>query len=60
MKESVQLITETGLDRWKEAALSYKSQISTLSESFNTPEKVRESLHSSWAEHGGIRLLRRE
>jgi LmbE family N-acetylglucosaminyl deacetylase len=57
MEESVQLITEASLDRWKEAALSYKSQISTLDEAFNTPEKVRDSLRSYWAERGGVRLL---
>jgi hypothetical protein len=57
MRESVQLITGSGLKRWKEAALEYKSQISTLGEAFDTPEKVRESLQSYWAEYSGIRLL---
>jgi hypothetical protein len=57
MQESVHLITESGLDHWTEAALEYKSQISTLGEAFNTPEKVRASLQSYWAERGGIRLL---
>jgi LmbE family N-acetylglucosaminyl deacetylase len=57
MRESVQLITESGLKRWKEAALEYKSQISTLGEAFNTPEKVQGSLQSYWAECSGVRLL---
>lgn len=57
MVESAHVITETGLGRWKEAALSYKSQISALDDPFNTVEKVRESLRSYWAEWGGVRLL---
>jgi hypothetical protein len=57
MRESVHSITEAGLGRWKQAALEYKSQIITLREAFDTPEKVQESLHSYWAEQGGIRLL---
>jgi LmbE family N-acetylglucosaminyl deacetylase len=60
MKESVQMITETGLNRWKEAALAYKSQISGLGEAFNTTEKVQESIQTYWAERGGIRLLQTE
>lgn len=57
LRETVYPVTETGLSRWKEAALGYKSQISTLGEVFNTPEKVQASLQSYWAERGGIRLL---
>ncbi|HVF25349.1 MAG TPA: PIG-L family deacetylase [Anaerolineales bacterium] len=57
MKESVHLITETGLERWQEAVLAYKSQIPTLGDLFNTPEKVRESIKSYWSLHKGIRLL---
>jgi len=57
MKESVPLITETGLNRWKEAALAYKSQISGLGKVFDTPEKVQESIQAYWAERAGIRLL---
>ena len=57
MKESVHLITEVGLERWQEAILAYKSQISTLGDVFNTPEKVKESINSYWALHKGIRLL---
>ncbi|HET9914828.1 MAG TPA: PIG-L family deacetylase [Anaerolineales bacterium] len=57
MQESVHPVTESGLSRWKEAALAYKSQISTLGEAFNTPEKVQESLQFYWAERGGLRLL---
>lgn len=57
MKESVLFITETGLERWKEAALAYKSQISGLGELFNTSDKVQASLQEYRAECGGIRLL---
>jgi LmbE family N-acetylglucosaminyl deacetylase len=57
LRETVYPVTETGLSRWKEAALAYKSQINTLGEVFNTPEKVQASLQSYWAERGGIRLL---
>ena len=59
MKESVQFITETGLSRWKEAALAYKSQIIVLGEAFNTPEKAQESLKTYWGERKGIRLLQK-
>ena len=57
MRESLQSITESGLDRWKTAALEYRSQIATLREAFDTPEKVQASLQAYWAERGGIRLL---
>ena len=57
MKESVHLITETGLDRWQEAVLAYESQIPALGDVFDTPEKVRESIKSYWSLHKGIRLL---
>jgi hypothetical protein len=57
MKESVQPITETGLSRWKEAALLYKSQFAALGETFDTPEKVRAGIQAYWAERGGIRLF---
>jgi LmbE family N-acetylglucosaminyl deacetylase len=60
MRESTHLITETGLNRWKEAALEYKSQIATLREAFDTPEKVQTSIQAYWAEYGGIRLLQRD
>ena len=57
MKESVQLITETGLSRWQEAALAYKSQLSSLGEAFDTPEKVQAAIQVYWAERKGIRLF---
>lgn len=57
MKESVHLVRETSLERWKDASLEYRSQIPTLREAFDTPEKVRSSLQSYWTERGGIRLL---
>lgn len=57
MKESVYPITETGLNRWKEAALAYKSQIIVLGDAFNTPEKAQASIQEYWAEEQGIRLL---
>ena len=57
MKESVHLITEAGLKHWQEAVSAYESQIPTLGDVFNTPEKVRESIKSYWSLHKGIRLL---
>jgi LmbE family N-acetylglucosaminyl deacetylase len=56
MKETMYSITETGLTRWKEAALAYKSQIVVLGDAFNTPEKAQESIQSYWAEQKGIGL----
>ena len=56
MKETMHSITETGLTRWKEAALTYKSQIVVLGDAFNTPEKAQESVQSYWAEQKGIGL----
>ncbi|HSB01610.1 MAG TPA: PIG-L family deacetylase [Anaerolineales bacterium] len=57
MKESAHLITETGLDRWKEAALAYKSQLSALGDPFDTPEKVQAAIQAYWGECRGIRLF---
>ncbi len=57
MKESVQLITETGLKRWQEAALTYKSQLAVLGEEFDTPEKVQVAIQTYWTEREGIRLF---
>jgi len=57
MKESVHLITESGLKRWQEAVLAYESQIPTLGEVFDSPENVQESVKSYWSLHKGIRLL---
>lgn len=57
MQQSVYSVTEAGLSHWGAASLEYKSQIPTLREAFDTPEKVQESLHVYWAERGGIRLL---
>jgi LmbE family N-acetylglucosaminyl deacetylase len=58
MKESVHPVTETGLKRWQEASLVYKSQIPTLGEPFDTSERVQASIRAYWAERDGIRLLR--
>jgi LmbE family N-acetylglucosaminyl deacetylase len=57
MRESVRLITEAGLGRWKEAALMYKSQLAALGEAFDTPEKVQAGIQAYWAERRGIRLF---
>ena len=57
MSESIHSVTEAGLSSWKEAALAYKSQLPVLGEAFETPEKTRNSIHSYWEAHGGIRLL---
>jgi len=60
MRESVHSITEAGLKSWQEAVLEYKSQLPALGESFDTPEKAQESIHSYWAERGGIRLFQKD
>jgi LmbE family N-acetylglucosaminyl deacetylase len=60
MKEFVHLITETGLNCWKEAILEYKSQLAGLGEAFNTPEKAQASIQSYWVERMGIRLLQKD
>jgi LmbE family N-acetylglucosaminyl deacetylase len=57
MSESVQPVSEAGLNAWKEAVLAYKSQLPWLGEAFDTPEKAHESIHSYWARHGGIPFL---
>ncbi|HUE99062.1 MAG TPA: PIG-L family deacetylase [Anaerolineales bacterium] len=57
MKESINSITEAGLNFWKEAVLAYKSQLPVLGEEFDTPEKAQASIHSYWAKCDGIRLL---
>lgn len=57
MEGSIQPVSEEGLRHWTQAALTYKSQISGLGDAFDTPEKVRASLHSYWEKHHGIRLL---
>jgi LmbE family N-acetylglucosaminyl deacetylase len=57
MQESVQSVTESGLEHWMEAALAYKSQLPVLGEAFETPEKTRTSIHSYWEGYRGIRLL---
>jgi LmbE family N-acetylglucosaminyl deacetylase len=60
MRESVHLITEAGLNCWKESVLMYKSQLPVLGEAFNTPEKAQASIQSYWAERIGIRLLQKD
>ena len=57
MSESVHSITEAGLHSWKEAIMSYKSQLPVLGEAFDTPEKAQASIQSFWGQYQGIRLL---
>jgi LmbE family N-acetylglucosaminyl deacetylase len=56
MKESVHMVTETGLKSWQEAILEYKSQIVVLGDSFNAVEKAREAIQAYWAVQTGISL----
>jgi hypothetical protein len=53
MKENLYPITEAGLEAWIEAALAYKSQLSTL---FESQDKMKEELRSYCSEKGGISL----
>lgn len=57
MKEKVHVVTESGLKSWQEAVLEYKSQLPTLGEALDSPEKARESIQNYWSERQGIRLL---
>jgi LmbE family N-acetylglucosaminyl deacetylase len=57
MAESTFRIPETGLTRWIEAALAYKSQFAVLGDQFDMPEKVEASIRNYWSERQGIRLL---
>jgi len=57
MKEKTYRITEAGLKSWKEAVLSYESQIPALGDAFDAPEKAEEAIQSYWEEWKGIRLL---
>lgn len=57
MRESVFRITEPSLGRWIEAALAYPSQLPTLGEGFETPEKAAKSIRNYWEEREGIRIL---
>jgi len=57
MKESVQPVTEAGLERWLDAVVAYKSQLPSLNEVVNTPENARRSIKSYWEQWGGVRLL---
>lgn len=53
MKESLYPITEAGLKAWIEAALAYKSQLSSL---FESSEKMEEEIHAYSLEKGGFSL----
>lgn len=59
MKESVHMVTETGLRSWQDAILAYKSQIPTLGDAFDTAEKAQESIQTYWSERKGVRLWER-
>jgi len=57
MKESTRRITEASLERWLDAVVAYKSQLPSLNEVVNTPERARASIRAYWEQWGGIRLL---
>jgi LmbE family N-acetylglucosaminyl deacetylase len=57
LKEEIHRITEAGLKSWKEAILSYASQIPALGETFDTPQKAEQAIQSYWEERKGVRLL---
>ena len=57
MEETAHRIPESSLERWVEAALTYKSQFPVLGDRFDTPEKAAQAIRSYWAERQGIRLL---
>lgn len=53
MKESLHPITEAGLKAWSEAAMAYKSQLSSL---FESPEKLEEEIRSFYIGREGFPL----
>jgi LmbE family N-acetylglucosaminyl deacetylase len=53
MQESLHTITEAGLRAWVEAALAYKSQLSSL---FESKEKLEEEIRAYYSERGGFSL----
>jgi LmbE family N-acetylglucosaminyl deacetylase len=57
MKEALHRITETGLERWIEAVVAYKSQLPSLHETVSTPERARAAIRAYWEEWGGVRLF---
>jgi LmbE family N-acetylglucosaminyl deacetylase len=58
MEETAQSIPESSLERWVEAALTYKSQFPVLGDRFDTPAKAAQAIRNYWAERQGIRLLK--
>lgn len=53
MKESVQEVSESGLEAWIGAIEAYPSQLSSL---FNSPDSMREGLEAYWLERKGVSL----
>jgi LmbE family N-acetylglucosaminyl deacetylase len=53
MKASIFSIAEAGLKVWIEAALAYKSQLSSL---FESPDKMKEQFRTYWSKSGGLSL----
>lgn len=57
MQESISRITAASLEPWIEAVVAYKSQLPSLNEVVNTPERARASIRAYWEQWGGVRLL---
>ena len=53
MKESLQLVSEAGVEVWLNAIEAYATQISSL---FDSIDAMRESMRAYWAESRGIRF----
>lgn len=53
MKESLQMVTESGFEAWLEAIQAYKSQISSI---FESPEGLFAAYRAAWADQRGIGL----
>lgn len=53
MKESLQTITEAGLNAWVEAVLAHNSQISAL---FDSSDKAREEIRTYYSKRGGFSI----
>lgn len=56
MATSLHPLTEAGLEAWIEATLAYKSQLSSL---FESPDKMKEDIHSFYSERDGFPFWQR-
>lgn len=56
MQETLQPVTEAGLEAWQEGILEYKSQFVVLGDKFDSPDKARSAIQGYWAGRKGVGL----